>query len=114
MKASILVCKAKCSLLKVTAEKKKKKKGRKAEHTPLSCKICFGSSTAILLFLRKKSNSNFKMKFFKSMAQESLILGAVATLLSLKVLSQATVHLQREHCLAVRRWSDVLASTCLF
>lgn len=52
------------------------KKSRKADHTNLSCKICFGSLTEIQLFLRKKIKSNFKMKVFKTMAQGSLIYGA--------------------------------------
>lgn len=51
------------------------KKSRKAEHTNLSCEICLGSLTEIQLFLRKKSKSNFKMKVFKSLEQESLIDG---------------------------------------
>lgn len=53
------------------------KKSRKAEHTNLSCKICFGSSTEISLFLGEKNlKSGPKRKVFKSVAQERLLYGA--------------------------------------
>lgn len=77
------------------------KKSRKAEHTNLSCKICFGSSTGILLFLRKKNqNLILKWRYLKAWHKRALFMGLVSsrdagTLLLLQEPSRATLCVQR-------------------
>lgn len=65
---SLLSIKAKCSLLKVTSAKNA---GRQITS---SCKICVGSSTVILLFLRKKKrNLILKWKHLKHGTREPYV-----------------------------------------
>lgn len=56
------------------------KESRKAAHTHLTCKICCGCSTGILLFLRKKNqNLILKWRYLKARHKRDLFWGLVSS-----------------------------------